>query len=171
MIQGEDIYLRPLKQDDVEILFDWENRQENLEVSPVHGSVSREDLSLYIENEKDLHLDKQWRLMICSKNHEALGTIDLFDYNPKTGEAGIGILVAEEKDRRKGVAGQAINMLTSYAFAMFNLKIIYCHVQEHNAASHGLFLKQGFELSEVVNSEQGGNEKTSKYVLKNNTQE
>lgn len=171
MIQGEDIYLRPLAKEDADILFDWENRPENLNVGLSQESITKSALQQYIQNEKDFYLDKQWRLMICSKNHVAIGTIDLFDYDADSKEAGIGILIAEESDRKNGFASQAIGMLTSYAFEILNLNKIFCHVQEDNHASHSLFQKQGFELETDLKDSDVGNENASKYVLKNNISE
>jgi hypothetical protein len=45
-----------------------------------------------------------------------IGSIDLFDFDHFHGRAGVGILIADPADRKKGYASAALACLVNYAF-------------------------------------------------------
>ena len=54
-----------------------------------------------IENERDIYLDKQLRLIIVSLIEEkVIGCIDLFEFDMRNQRASLGILIANSNDRR-----------------------------------------------------------------------
>lgn len=144
MIYGNKVYLRPLQIGDAAILLEWENRKENWVFNDQNSPLVLRDLEEYILQEKDFHLDKQWRLMVCHFDHSPIGTADLFDYNREHREVGIGILIADDINRRKGSASEAVQLLTDYCFEVFGIQKINCSIMEENKASLNLFQKLGF---------------------------
>jgi diamine N-acetyltransferase len=90
-------------------------------------------------------MNKQLRLIIASvENDNAVGAIDLFDFDPYHMRAGIGVLVAEEF-RNKGYAFEALQLLKDYAFKTLLLKQLYANVTASAPASLQLFAKSGFQ--------------------------
>jgi len=104
----------------------------------------------YIENSHlDIYQTKQLRMMIDLKEMEltkTIGTIDLFDFDPYHHRAGIGILIKEEKERKKGYASDALELFITYCFKTLQLHQVYCNVSSDNKSSLKLFQKHGFEI-------------------------
>jgi diamine N-acetyltransferase len=149
-LAGKDIKLRAVEPADLNLLYDWENDPENWIVSNTTAPFSRHVLQKYIESaQHDIYEARQLRLMIdrleSDKDEEVtLGIIDLFDFDPLHRRAGIGILIARQEDRMKGIASEALGILIDYAFGSLQLHQLYCNVSEDNPASLKLFEKYNF---------------------------
>jgi diamine N-acetyltransferase len=147
-LQGQHISLRALEPSDIEVLYQWENDTANWNVSNTQAPFSRFVLEQYIASaHQDIYSVKQLRLMICNDENKAIGSIDLFDFEPNHLRAGIGILIAEKDDRRKGYASEALELLVNYCFSSLNLHQIYCNISVDNEASVFLFQKHGFMIT------------------------
>lgn len=148
-LTGTSITLRALEPSDIDVLYKWENDPENWLVSNTQTPYSRFVLEQYLASaHQDIYSVKQLRLMICDReNNRPVGAIDLFDFDPHNQRAGIGILIAEKGDRRKGYATEALDIVIQYGFEVLNLKQLYCNITEDNENSLALFQKQGFEVS------------------------
>lgn len=146
-LRGEHIYLRALEQDDLEFIHTIENDEELWELSQTITPYSRFILEKYLEqSHRDIFEVKQLRLVICNHENEPLGMIDLFDFDFKNRRAGVGILVKETFQRKKGYGKEALQLLTTYAQHKLNLHQIYCNITETNQASLNLFRNQNFEI-------------------------
>lgn len=147
---GKNVVLRAVEPADLELLFELENNPEWWHLSNTVAPFSRFVLEQYI---MDAHLDiyttKQLRLMIEASPDNlplAVGTIDLFDFDPVNHRAGVGVLVAL-KWQNKGYASEALDLLIDYAFNTLNLKQLYCGISKGNDASLHLFQKSGFRIT------------------------
>jgi len=132
---------------DVDQLYKWENDVSIWHLSNTITPFSRHTLEEYILNaHQDIYTAKQLRLMIIlNKTSEAIGCIDLFDFDPANMRAGIGILISD-KHRNKGYASEALTMLIDYAFNTLHLHQLYCNITEDNTGSLKLFQKLKFEI-------------------------
>lgn len=74
----------------------------------------------------------------------AVGTVDLFEYDPLHGRAGLGILIYDPRDRRLGYARDAVETLCEYARNRLRMHQLWCCVGEANTASRALFRELGF---------------------------
>jgi diamine N-acetyltransferase len=148
-LEGERILLRAIEPYDLDNLYMWENDPENWFVSQTRAPYSKHILSQFIEeSHKDIYEIRQMRLMITLKNtSDAIGAIDLFDFDPFHRRAGIGILVARKEIRRQGIASEALALLIDYSFKVLGLHQLYCNVAKGNEASCNLFIKSGFEIT------------------------
>lgn len=161
MLTGTKIKLRALEPSDIDLLYRWENDQSIWRLSNTVVPFSKFILEKFIA---DAHLDiyttKQLRLMITklnfpppksanqqiSKSPNEIGCIDLFDFDPNNLRAGIGILIADPSDRKKGYASEALDLLISYCFSTLNIHQLYCNITVDNEASIVLFKKHGFQM-------------------------
>ena len=143
---GKNIVLRALEPTDLDFLYQMENDESVWEVSNTSTPYSQFILKQYLENShKDIFEVKQLRLVICtSENQKAIGCIDLFDFEPKHHRVGVGILISSEKDKQKGYASEALQLLTNYAFTHLNVHQVYANIPEDNLPSIKLFEKLGF---------------------------
>ena len=121
MLKGENINLRALEPSDLDVLYNWENDTSIWKVSQTIAPFSKNILAKYLENaHQDIFTAKQLRLMI-EKNNTAIGTIELFDFDPVNLRCGIGIWIVDEENRRKGYAKEALTLIIKYAFSNLHL--------------------------------------------------
>lgn len=159
-LKGKHIYLRALEFEDLEFIYEIENDEVFWEISNTQTPYSRYILKQYLEHShKDIFEVKQLRLVISNYENEALGMIDLFDFDFKNSRAGVGILVKESANRKQGFGKEALQLLINYSFQHLNLHQLYCNITEDNEASVSLFTSEGFEkvgLKKDWNSIKGG---------------
>jgi len=144
-LQGKNIKLRALEPEDLEFIYEIENNEDLWELSSTQTPYSKFLIKQYLEN---AHLDifevKQLRLVIEDFQQKNLGLIDIFDFEPQHHRAAIGILIAETKNRQKGIGSEALQLLCNYAFSHLKMHQLYAGVSEENVVSQKLFQQQGF---------------------------
>ncbi|MDR1130660.1 MAG: GNAT family N-acetyltransferase [Prevotellaceae bacterium] len=146
-LESDTIRLRATELSDIDLLYIWENDPEVWTVSENITPYSWFELEKYILSEGDIFANKQLRLMIDSKQNgkfDTVGTLDLFDFNPVHGRAGLGILIYAPENRRKGYASEALSILIEYAFTVLNISVLYCNISVNNQKSIDFFEKAGF---------------------------
>ncbi len=151
LLQNEHLKLRALEPTDLELLYQWENNPEIWDVSSTLVPFSKYILHQYIENShKDLFESKQLRLVIeviGKSTNQAIGTVDLFDIDFYNKRAGVGILIADEKNRKKGYAEQTLEILHKYCNNHLGLNQLHCQIDNDNIASIRLFEKSGYKIN------------------------
>lgn len=150
---GYEIVLRAPEPSDINVLYRWENDFEIWHVSNTYTPFSKYILEKYIENAHlDIYQVKQLRLMIDVQVNGTLqqgpvGTIDLFDFDPYHNRAGVGILIGDKSDRKRGYATTALRKFIDYCFNTLQLHQLYCNITKGNEDSLELFKKCGFRIS------------------------
>ena len=150
-LENETIRLRALEPEDLELLYRWENNPELWSLGNTMSPYSRYILKEYIrESHRDIFEVKQLRLMIelCSTG-AAIGTVDLYDFEPHHRRAGVGILI-DSLYQRNGFAALAMCVLMDYAFKYLKLYQLYVHIPIGNEASKTLFTRCGFVISGIL---------------------
>jgi diamine N-acetyltransferase len=149
MFHDKNISLRAPEPQDVDFLYRLENDQKMWHLSNTLTPFSRFDLEQFIMlSDKDIFVTKQARFIIEEQAEEGaqpVGAVDLFDFEPQHKRAGLGIMVVEE-ERKKGIAGIALDLVIEYAFGILGLHQLYCNVEAGNEASMQLFKKRGFDV-------------------------
>jgi diamine N-acetyltransferase len=77
--------------------------------------------------------------------NEAIGAIDLFDYDPFHHRAGVGILIYDAAQRGNGYAREALQILIEYTKTFLQMHQLYCNINSNNDASIQLFQSCGFQ--------------------------
>jgi len=147
-IENNEIRLRALEPDDVELLYKWENDIETWRVSNTHVPISKYMLASYIKSaDRDFWESKEMRLIIETNTGVPVGTIELFDFDPYHSRAGLGIMIFEAEVRRSGLAFGAVQLIIQYACNELGIYQLYVNIAESNLPSIKLFKKLGFELT------------------------
>lgn len=155
------ISLRTVQKKDLDLLLHWENDPEYMASADPHRTYSSQMMKRYIERaEDDLFSAGQFRYIIEEAHSQrAIGHIDLYDVDAAHLRAAVGILIAEKKDRRKGYAQSALELLQERAFEEHRLHQLYAFISRSNQASIQLFEGAGFrasgELKQWVFTEDG----------------
>ena len=145
-LKGEHIFLRALEPDDLDFIYEIENNQDIWEMSNTITPYSKFLIKQYLENaHKDIFEVKQLRLVISTYDDDAIGLIDIFDFDFHNKRAGIGILIKDSVNRQKGFGADALRLLIDYCFSNLNLHQLYCNISEDNKASINLFKGCNFE--------------------------
>ena len=145
MLVTAEIKLRTLKDTDLDFLFSLENDKSLWAVSGTTESFSLVQLANYISHAKqDIAIAEQFRFVIDWQG-KAIGCIDLYEYNFKKQNAGVGIVILK-KYRRKGFAKQSLTLLIKYAWGKLHLKQLHTGIFSDNKASLALFQSVGFEM-------------------------
>ena len=145
MLVSAEIKLRTLKDTDLDFLFSLENDKSLWAVSGTTEPFSLVQLANYITHAKqDIAIAEQFRFVIDWQG-KAIGCIDLYEYNFKKQNAGVGIVILKEY-RRKGFAKQSLALLIKYAWEKLHLKQLHTGIFSDNKASLALFQSVGFEM-------------------------
>ena len=145
-IKNDTIALRCAEPEDAGQIFLWENDRDIWRVSGTHVPYTLFQIEQFLLNNNDLTSQRQLRLMIdLTESGQAIGCIDIFDYDPINQRAGLGILI-DKAFRQQGYAKAALALCIEYLFNNVLLHQVYCSIDETNAESQQLFVNQGFEL-------------------------
>ena len=142
-IEGEKVILRSVDSSDIDTILLWENSS----AEPLYGvydeEYTREDVVQFVENQQRYSLaeTEQLRLMICSREGERLGCVDLTEYDGE--KAFVSILIFDLDNRSKGLGSEALRLLISCAKSL-GLQALYANVLPENLPSISLFQKEGF---------------------------
>ena len=144
-LENKKIKLRAPEPEDLDVLYKWENDTELWSLGGTLAPYSRYDLKQYILSEKDIYETKQLRFIIENiADKKAVGTIDLYDFDPHNQRAAVGIMV-DSAYQGNGLATEALNLLCEYAFSFLKLHQLFAYVPVKNESSKKIFDNCGFK--------------------------
>ena len=150
MIKSNNIILRAVEPNDVDLLYKWENDMKLWQVSNTLAPFSKYQLMQFVKSATlDIYQTRQLRLMIDveeTDSAQTIGMIDLFDFDPFHNRGGLGIMI-HEKWQNKGFASEALRLFINYASENLGIHNLYCNVMATNEASIRLFTGLGFEMT------------------------
>ncbi len=152
LLENDKIKLRSCEPEDLPMMYEWENNTNYWILSETIKPFSKYTLNEFIHNDQsDIATTKQQRFVIqLKKPAKPIGIIDLFLIDFTNSRAGVGILIGDEEERKKGYALQSLLLLKNYAHEILNLYQLYSHVQLSNAKSVELFNKAGYIQTGVL---------------------
>lgn len=144
-LENDQLKLRALEPEDLDILYAWENDTSLWSVGNTLSPYSRYILKEYIAHAgEDIYSSRQLRLMIVRKTSgKSAGMIDLYDFDPHHRRAGVGIII-DPAYHRQGIGTLALHLLVDYAFGYLHLRQLYAHIPVENTGSRKLFQHEGF---------------------------
>lgn len=145
-LENQEIKLRALEPEDLDILYKWENDTTLWELGSTLAPFSRYVLASYIANShQSIYIQRQVRFIVeLKESKQAIGTIDLYEFDPHHMRAGVGILIDRDFQGR-GYAQQALKLLIDYTFSFLLLHQLFAYIPIDNAPSLALFKKKGFQ--------------------------
>lgn len=150
LLQDDRIRLRAMEPEDCEAMYRWENDTSLWHLGDTTRPFSQRALTEFIaQASQDIFTARQVRFMIellfaDGRGREAVGCVDLFDFDPLNRRAGVGILVYEPAFRRKGYALAALRLTAEYAFGHLDMRQLWADIPVSNTASLRLFERAGF---------------------------
>jgi len=149
-MNGNNVKLRALEPEDVDILYQWENDHTIWHLSNTMTPLSRFHLEQYVLSAgQDIFATKQLRMMIdlvqSQEGLRTIGSVDLFEFEPAHRRAGVGILIHKDF-RGKGFASEALGLLVDYTRDTLQLHQLFASIATDNKDSIRLFENKGFRL-------------------------
>ena len=146
-----DIFLRPVQASDARLLLKWENDTVNWSFGDTKSKFVLSDIILLIESLEDLENVKQARFIIVNKsNRVALGAIDLFAIDFDNETASVGILVADQSMRNRGVGLKSLICLEEICIDDLGVYNLTATVHQSNLASARLFEKANYSKKKLT---------------------
>ena len=151
LLENNILRLRAPEPEDLDKLYGWENDVSLWELGNTLSPYSRYAVKQYIaESKNDIYEHKQLRLIIeLKETGVAIGTIDLYDFDPHHRRAGTGIVI-DAAHQRKGYAKNALKLLIDYAFSFLKIHQLYAYIPVTNTPSLHLFEQCGFETMGIL---------------------
>ena len=146
LLEGVGCRLRAVEPQDVDYIQRQENNPAVWEVSGTVAPYSRYSVENFVaEQQAGIYATHQLRLMIeAVDDGRRVGMADLFEFDAVNLRAGVGILICEQADRRRGYASEALMLLCDYAREVLHMHQLWCGVRADNRESLALFRRAGF---------------------------
>ncbi len=143
-LKNETLRLRPLEEEDLNLLYEWENNSENWQYTDTLMPYSKHTLLEYIRNCKtDFFSQESLKLVIELSNGTAVGTFDVFNIDHFSGRAELGVFI-DSKFRGCSYATTAYNLFKDYAFNYLGWVNLYSIVSEKNSPMHAVMQRTDF---------------------------
>ena len=142
----EDLKLRALEPEDIDVLFSIENDSELWRYSNRNEPYSKYTLKKYIEiQSQDISESKQKRFVLSNNDKIIFGFIDLFDFESFHRRAGIGLVILSDY-RNQGFGSKGLDLIENHSKSHYNLHMLYANVAYENKESIFLFKKMKYNL-------------------------
>lgn len=152
MLQTDKLQLRACEPDDLPLMYQWENNSDYWLLSDTTKPFSNYTISEFIkQDQNDIYTTKQQRFVMELRNPvKPIGFIDLYQFEPVHRRAGVGILIGDLSEQKKGYAAQSLECLKNYSHTVLNMHQLYCYIQSSNKKSLALFQQAGFKECGVL---------------------
>lgn len=155
MINGENIYIKPLNSTDAVALLELHNKNRNFfeKFSVVRKSdfyTIEGQLDRIKQFEEERRNDLAYNYGIFRNDNTLVGTINLFQVlRDSLQSAFIGYFL-DKKHNGKGYTTEAVKLMVEYAFNDLNLHRIEAGVMPHNTGSIRVLEKSGFHKEGIA---------------------
>jgi RimJ/RimL family protein N-acetyltransferase len=145
-LNGDKIYLRPLRKDDIPRWHAWFNdpeitRHMNKGYFPNTEAAQEAFWEKLAQSTTDVQL-----AIVFKDSGELIGTtgIHKIDWIHRRGD--VSVVIGDQKHHRLGVATEAVRLMVRHAFTKLNLEKLTAGMWASNPGSRRCFEKNGFKL-------------------------
>lgn len=151
MLRGKRIMLRAAEPEDLDLMYLVENDTSLWSCGCANVPYSRFALRQFIEKtSNDINTDGQVRLVVAlSENRDAIGFVDLQNYDLCHRRAEVGIVILPEW-QRQGLGEEVLGILAKYASKHLFIHQLYALVSVTNTAAQALFAKAGYKKTATL---------------------
>jgi RimJ/RimL family protein N-acetyltransferase len=144
-LEGQHIYLRLLTPDDVgEEYVAWLNNPDITQyLESRWSSQTRDSARAFVQTISDSQRDFLFG-MFLKENHRHIGNIKIGGINYIHRYGDVGLLIGDKDSWGKGIASEAISLVTRYGFEELNLNKLTAGMYEQNLGSYKAFIKSGY---------------------------
>ncbi|MBU0560793.1 MAG: GNAT family N-acetyltransferase [Bacteroidetes bacterium] len=150
-LEGERVYLRPVTEEDFELVYEGKNSAIIVEslflFSPLTTSQIKSEL-------QKMTVDEHTKIFtICSSdNDEAIGQTALVRIDYISRAAVFYIAIYNPEFWSKGIGGESTELMLKYAFDVLNLNRVQLHVSTKNEKGVKTYKRAGFKIEGTLRS-------------------
>ncbi|MGN0377040.1 MAG: UDP-4-amino-4,6-dideoxy-N-acetyl-beta-L-altrosamine N-acetyltransferase [Suilimivivens sp.] len=141
-LQEKDIYLRPMTEEDTDLIVKWRNKDFVRKNFIYRKSFTREGHLHWIETM--VKTGKVVQFIICTEDDKPVGSVYLRDIDTNHRKAEYGIFIGEESALSRGYGTQAAKLMIRYAFDELKLHKLMLRVLAGNERARRSYEKAGF---------------------------
>ena len=142
-LEGASIYLRPWRDEDLDLLFKGLNDPRVRETLFTYRPKSK--FELMEEIKKDLSSDKNILLTVCETgSNQAVGMTAFYRIDHVSRAAIFFLSIYDSAKWHLGYGSEATRLMVDYAFNLLNLNRIQLHVASENPKAISIYEKCGF---------------------------
>lgn len=144
------VRLRAPEPEDIDLIFDLEEDPRLWEAGTSPAPVSRHMLRLYLDGYRaDFSAHGELRMVVEDARGEAVGLVDLFDYDMHNRRAGVGIAILPPK-QKQGFGTATLLELNRYVARRLMLHNLWAYTAVDNIAAQKAFERSGYERVGVL---------------------
>lgn len=145
LLQNNRVSLRAMEPEDLELLYTIETQRCEWNTGTCGIPYSRYALKEFLlEQTSDIFKSHQLRLVIDDEFGKSVGMVDLYDFEPLSRRAEVGIALLKGKEG-KGYGRKALALLIDYVKNTLQMHQLYAYVDKDNQISKSLFTSLGFK--------------------------
>ncbi len=138
------IYLRPMTEDDAELIVAWRNKPELKRFFISQADFTVEGHLKWFRTMKESGRACQM-MIIDKKDDKPLGSVDIKDIDHAHHKGEYGIFIGDEAARGRGIGTEAAKLMIQYGFEKLGLHRIYLRALAGNEQAIRSYEKAGFE--------------------------
>jgi len=149
MMKGRSVYIRPIKEEDMESIYQSCQDEEFLYMTGTRKSFTLESI---INSYKQFREDPtRSDFAICFlHNHRVIGDLAILDIDHDNQKAGFRISLHDKNMTNKGYGTEATKLAQTYTFEELNLNRLELEVFSHNIRGIKAYEKAGFKIEGVL---------------------
>ena len=148
MLNGDNVIIRPIEKGDFELFYSWIQNQKYLGDFMDMEMVYKD---YFLENfEKSTKNVTRFYAIIEDKDGKSIGEINSMEVIGSNTTLEIGLLIAEESSRGKGIGIECIRLFVNYLFKTKNIMRIQYKTRTDNVAMKTIGEKTGFKIEGVL---------------------
>ena len=146
MLTDGTIALRPIRADDVALLFEWRNDPENRKMFRDDRPLNFNCHCRFVERRIERGEDYWWIIEAASVPS---GTISLYNFDANRRTCEFGRFIVGREHRGQGYGRRALALVVEFARSM-QVERIACEVLSSNVQASGLYGSLGFAVKRVT---------------------
>lgn len=145
MIEGENLYLRPILKKDIVFLNKWKNDEETFRnLGGGFMPISLDQQEKWLDNMIDITGNNK-RFIVCDNENSPIGMVGLYSINWIHRTCEIGLYIGEKKARGKGYGKESCELIEGFAQKYLNLRKIRLNVVYDNESATYMWKSLGYQ--------------------------
>lgn len=154
-IKNQNVFLRPLGENDIELLRNWRNDKSNSKFLRQIPYITKEAQKQWFVNYLNNADEICFAIEECCELNRVVGSLSLYNFNGDTAEFG-KILIGDIEAHGKQIGFNATVAALRIAFETLKLKKVVLEVYEENIAAKRIYEKAGFVCKGVLREDDIG---------------
>jgi len=151
-IIGKKVYLRPITDDDTELIIEWRNSDAVRPYFIYQKPFTKEGHEKWMETM--IRSGNGYQFIVCCKESDTpIGCTYLRDYDRENNKIEYGVFLGSEDVKGQGIGTEILGLTLQFAFDTLGVHKMFARAFADNAASVNSFLKGGFEKEAYLKDE------------------